>query len=134
MEDHWLEDLGHLKAVIMVHFHDILSSFRPAHANEAVAHVYRLVDPNDNAWVARDVSNEEVRVALFQMNPTKASGPEVMCALFFQNFWDVVGGDVVGFVMEYFRDGVIPAGLDMTNILLISIVKSLRKVSEFLTY
>jgi len=41
-----------------------------------------------------DFTDDEIKAALFQMGPTKALGPDGMNALFFQNFWHIVGTTV----------------------------------------
>ena len=46
-------------------------------------------------------TNEEVKVALFQMGPTKAPRLNGMNAIFYQNFWHVVGDNVVLVVLDF---------------------------------
>ena len=45
-------------------------------------------------------SQEEVKVVLFQMYPTKAPGPDGFSAHFFQHHWDTCGGDVTSAVLR----------------------------------
>ena len=54
-----------------------------------------------NMLESSDYSVEEIKVALFQMGPTKSLGPDGMNALFYQNFWHIVGDDVTN-VIEFF--------------------------------
>ena len=68
---------------------------------------------------------------MFQMGPTKGSGPDGMNALFYQKFWHVVGDDVVTVVLEFLNDGIMLPALNHTNIVLIPKVKSPEKMSEF---
>uniref|UniRef100_A0A803PK80 Reverse transcriptase domain-containing protein n=1 Tax=Cannabis sativa TaxID=3483 RepID=A0A803PK80_CANSA len=63
--------------------------------------------------------NYEVRKTLFQMHPDKAPGPDGMKPGFYQKCWDLVGGDVVAQVQNFFLTGVLPAGLNNTNVVLI---------------
>ena len=55
--------------------------------------------------LSRPYSREEVRVALFQMGPTKAPGPDGMNALFYQKFWHIVGNGVTDAVLDFLHTG-----------------------------
>ncbi|KAL8167083.1 hypothetical protein V2J09_008582, partial [Rumex salicifolius] len=46
---------------------------------------------------------KEIKVALFQMHPTKAPGVDGMHDLFYQNFWAVVGPNIVCFIQQWWR-------------------------------
>lgn len=45
-------------------------------------------------------SAEEVRKALFDLNPAKAPGPDGFMALFFQNAWDTLGSNISNAVLR----------------------------------
>ena len=68
---------------------------------------------------------EEVKVALFQMGSTKAPGPDGMNALFYQNFWHVVGDNVVLAVLDFLNIRNMLPEINHTNIVLIPKVKNL---------
>uniref|UniRef100_A0A803NPI6 RNase H type-1 domain-containing protein n=1 Tax=Cannabis sativa TaxID=3483 RepID=A0A803NPI6_CANSA len=61
---------------------------------------------------------DEMKVALFDMHPDKAPGPDGMTPTFYQKFWSVVGSDVVA-VPHFFNSNSIPQGLNDTNLVLI---------------
>uniref|UniRef100_A0A0D3AZ11 Reverse transcriptase domain-containing protein n=1 Tax=Brassica oleracea var. oleracea TaxID=109376 RepID=A0A0D3AZ11_BRAOL len=44
----------------------------------------------------------EIREALFSINPDKAPGPDGFSASFYQNFWDILGEDVVKDIQAFF--------------------------------
>ena len=52
--------------------------------------------------LSRPFSNEEVKIELFQMGPTKASGPDGMNALFYKIFWHIVDNEVTDAVLDFF--------------------------------
>ena len=68
---------------------------------------------------------EEVKVALFQMGSTKAPGLDGMNALFYQNFWHVVGDNVVLPVLDFLNIRNMLPEINHTNIVLIPKVKNL---------
>ena len=54
-----------------------------------------------NNMLLEEFTQEEVKKALFQMNPTKAPSPDGMNPLFFQKYWHMVGTDVSDAVLDY---------------------------------
>ncbi|KAG2667144.1 hypothetical protein I3760_15G097700 [Carya illinoinensis] len=61
----------------------------------------------------------EVKVALKEMNPTKAPGPDGMAPLFYQKYWAIVGGDVARAVLDVLNTGSFPSLLNYTYVTLI---------------
>ena len=61
------------------------------------------------------------------MGPTKAPGPDVMNALFYQNFWHTMGENVVNAVLDYLHSGVMGLDINHTNIVLIHKLNLLRE-------
>ena len=74
---------------------------------------------------------EEVKVALFQMGPTKALGLNGMNTLFYQKIWYVVGDNVVLAVLDFLNNGNMLSEINHTNIVLIPKVKNPEKMSDF---
>ncbi|KAF8692175.1 hypothetical protein HU200_039777 [Digitaria exilis] len=56
-----------------------------------------------NDQLLAEFSMEEVKVALFQMFPTKAPGPDGYPAHFFQRHWDLCGDEVTSVVLRVLR-------------------------------
>ena len=81
--------------------------------------------------LSSEFTAEEVRVALFQMGPTKALRPDGMNAIFYQKFSHIVGNDVVFAVWDFLNNGNMLPEINHTNIVLIPIVKDPEKMSDF---
>ncbi|XP_065622505.1 uncharacterized protein LOC136064544 [Quercus suber] len=57
--------------------------------------------------LSSDFTAEEIKIAMFQMRPTKVLGPDGMNALFYQKFWHIVGDNVVSAVLKQILPAVI---------------------------
>lgn len=65
-------------------------------------------------------TSEEIRAALFQMNPSKAPGIDGMTAQFYQNYWPTVGEAVTQACLGFLNDRVaIPEDFNKTRVVLI---------------
>ncbi|XP_030930869.1 uncharacterized protein LOC115956706 [Quercus lobata] len=73
----------------------------------------------------------EVELALKQMAPLKAPGPDGMLPLFYQNFWDLVRGDVIHDVLGFLNSGSLPNSLNHTFITLIPKIKNPEFVTQY---
>ena len=62
---------------------------------------------------------EEIEVALKQMHPTKAPGPDGMCALFYQKCWDTIGNDVCDQILAILNNNDDIENINHTHIVLI---------------
>lgn len=77
------------------------------------------VTEEQNSELGNEVTEEEVKRALFHMYPDKSLGPDGMTPGFYQKFWHIVGGDIVNIVKQFFSTGHINNHLRGTNIALI---------------
>jgi hypothetical protein len=72
-----------------------------------------------NGELLKNFTKEEVIIALKQMAPLKAPGPDGLPADFFQNHWDLMGEEVCLAVLNSLNDGILPENINMTHIVLI---------------
>ena len=82
--------------------------------------------------LTRPYSSEEVKVAHFQMGPTKAPGSDGMNAFFYQKFWHIVGNKVTDTVLDFLHSGNMEPDVNYTHIVLIPKVKKPEKKWQIL--
>lgn len=63
---------------------------------------------------------DEIRVALFKMHPSKSSGSDGMSSFFFQKFQHIVGYDVTAVVLSILHLGMYLHKINFTHFVLIT--------------
>lgn len=92
---------------------------------------FPLISHANRPWLNRLVSDGEVKAALFQMEPDKASGPNSFPPGFFQKQWPIVGNSIIEFVQSAFRTGRIPKEANESLICLLPKFETLEFLSQF---
>ncbi|KAL0284385.1 UNVERIFIED_CONTAM: hypothetical protein Sradi_7200300 [Sesamum radiatum] len=90
-----------------------------------------ILSEDDARLLVRPVSPNEVKQAIFDIDETKAPGPDGYSSAFFKAAWQVVGGDVTCAIMEFFRTGRLLRQVNATLITLIPKVSNPTVVGEF---
>ncbi|KAL6335916.1 hypothetical protein AAG906_003541 [Vitis piasezkii] len=78
-------------------------------------------------WMDRPFSEEEVRIAVFQLNKEKAPGPDGFTIAVYQECWDVIKEDLMRVFLEFHTNGIINQSTNATFIAMI-IAKVLSSV------
>jgi len=83
-----------------------------------------------NECLMKEFTSDEMRKALDGIGDLKAPGPEGMPAIFYKNFWDTVGNQVVEEVLGVLNGGPIPEEWNETTIVLIPKVRKPELVKD----
>ncbi|GJU34638.1 uncharacterized protein Tco_1182992 [Tanacetum coccineum] len=86
---------------------------------------------NQAEYMARQVSNEEIKEAIFSMGDDKSPGPDGYTATFFKGAWDIVGVDVSKAIKEFFMSGKLLKEVNHTISALIPKVPSPTRVNDY---
>ena len=120
----WVEELKEVVEVASNYFDNLFSAGAANQMEECLNAAPNKVTDNMLEVLLGEFTAEEVKVALFQMGPTKAPGPDGMNALFYQKFWHIVGDDVVSTILNFLNNGNMLPEINHTNIVLIPKVKN----------
>lgn len=78
--------------IVQQYYEDIFKTSEYVQVEESEARF--MISEDQNRDLVADVSFEEFTVAVKQMHPDKASGPDGLNPAFFQQFWDCMGREV----------------------------------------
>jgi len=113
------DDSREIAHIITAYYEQLFSSSGVREWERVLQAVPVKVTQAMNDVLCAPYSETEIFQALKAMHPSKAPGPDGFTALFFQQFWDVVGHDVCRVVLQVLQGGPMPASLNHTNIVLI---------------
>ena len=126
-----IEDEARMGGIIEEYFRSIYTTLNPSGINEILNEIQPALTKEAAVLLGRDFNAEEVRIALSQMAPLIASGPNGMSPIFCKSFWHIVGQDVTSVVLNALNTRVVPELLISTFISLIPKIKHPKKVSDY---
>lgn len=80
--------------------------------------IQRKVTDAMNDKLCEEFTEEEISLAMFQIGPLKAPGPDGFPARFYQRNWGAVKQDIVKAVSNFFQTGTMPDGVNETAMFL----------------
>ncbi|GKD22873.1 RNA-directed DNA polymerase, eukaryota, reverse transcriptase zinc-binding domain protein, partial [Tanacetum coccineum] len=81
--------------------------------------------------MTKDVTDEEIKKALFDIDDNKAPGPDGFTSKFYKKAWDIVKDDFCNAIKEFFNSGKMLAEINATLISLVPESMTPQKVSDF---
>lgn len=84
-----------------------------------------------NQKLLQPVEEWKVRNAFFGLGTHKAPDPDGLNGLFYQKHWEMIKGDVVDMVRNFFEQGILHSSINETHIVLIPKIPRPEEVSRF---
>ncbi|GJX20498.1 protein LAZ1 [Tanacetum coccineum] len=78
-----------------------------------------------------DVTNDEIKAAMFDIGDDRAPGPDGYTFVFFKKGWDIVGDDICNAVHDFFSNGLLLKEINHTFLALIPKVSTPLKVNDY---
>ncbi|XP_019162021.1 PREDICTED: uncharacterized protein LOC109158590 [Ipomoea nil] len=127
----WINEGQQLQQHVHKFFSNLFREETPAPREEAVRG--RFPTLNSAAWRVfnRKVTIDEVKTAVFDMNPMKAPGPDGYHAAFYQQMWDIVGASMFDMVEKAFETGKLQEHVNDTLLVLIPKVQMPETIKQF---
>uniref|UniRef100_A0A2N9I4W7 Reverse transcriptase domain-containing protein n=1 Tax=Fagus sylvatica TaxID=28930 RepID=A0A2N9I4W7_FAGSY len=120
-----------LEHVCNEYFRNIFTTSNPGNIDVVVNAMDQVVSQDMNDSLLFPITEEEVKIALFQMNPSKAPGPDGMSALFFQKYWHVIGTDITSAVLDCISSRKLLKSVNYMHIALIPKVANPESMGQF---
>ncbi|GJV01914.1 RNA-directed DNA polymerase, eukaryota, reverse transcriptase zinc-binding domain protein [Tanacetum coccineum] len=98
---------------------------------DAVSLFTKRLDADKAMELIKDVTNEEIKEAIFSIEDNKASGPDGFSSKFFKAAWMVIGNDVCAAIKEFFTSGKLLGEFNTTLISLVPKSKTPARVIDY---
>ncbi|GJT78713.1 RNA-directed DNA polymerase, eukaryota, reverse transcriptase zinc-binding domain protein [Tanacetum coccineum] len=95
------------------------------------AYFKRKLSNEEAQCIVKEVTDKEIKEAIFDIDSNKAAGPSGYSSEFFKKAWDIVGKDVCLVVKELYKNGKLLREVNATRIALYPKIPTLNKVFEF---
>ena len=113
------------------YFQELFRAAEVRGVDPILASIEPCISPEENEYLCKEFMGQEIRDVLFQMHPSTAAGPYGISRSFFQNFWNIMGNDVIGFCLNFLNHGIFTSGINDTTIVLIPKVSNPEEVANF---
>ncbi|XP_072076797.1 uncharacterized protein [Arachis hypogaea] len=119
-----------IASVAEYYFKDIFSSTCHENLEPLFTDFEPKVTAHMNRRLQRPVNMEAVKCVTFSIHPQSALEDDGMIAKFFQNFWNILRGDVFRAVKSFFSGGRILKGFNHTQICLIPKISDAKDMTQ----
>nr|GEY62122.1 putative RNA-directed DNA polymerase, eukaryota, reverse transcriptase zinc-binding domain protein [Tanacetum cinerariifolium] len=126
----WIDDPREVKHELYTHFCNRFSCTGASHP--IIEDVdFKQISVEQQEFLECDLSNEEIKRAVWNYGSDRAPGPDGFTFKFFKTFSDVIQNDVVRFVREFFQSVCFPKGCNSSFIALIPKIGGAKFMSDF---
>lgn len=101
----WVESDTKLDRHIREYFEYLFSDARVKDMESALSVVEPLVTWEMNNFLIQQVTDAEIKEAVFQLGPLKSPGSDGFLGLFYQKYWEGVSSQIYGVVGSFFNGG-----------------------------
>jgi hypothetical protein len=119
--------------VVVNYFSNLFRSRHPSSSqwNSVIDNVLRKMASRRSEFLDMPFSAVEVKKAIFNMFPTKAPGIDGLPTLFYQKYWDTIGGSITDACLHCLKNGEPLATVNKTLVTLIPKIPQAKRVFGF---
>ncbi|XP_039021885.1 uncharacterized protein LOC120154136 [Hibiscus syriacus] len=93
--------------------------------------LHPIPSSEDYEGLTKEITNDEIKEAIFSQGNDKAPGPYGYTPLFFKKAWPVIGDEVIDAIKFFFQESFIYPAFNATTIALVPKIPNPSKVSDF---
>jgi hypothetical protein len=130
-EGHMCTNQGDIENAFIQYFQELFTAGKHLEVEACMRVLEPKVTELMNQKLLADFTEEDISIALNQMAPLKAPGPDGFSACFYKNNWDDVKSKVCSIILLFLNTGVMKVSINETLIALIPKTKNPSHVTEF---
>lgn len=100
-DDDYVKDVQGTEDIVLHYFENKFTPTKMVRGVDVLNSMQQRVTPEMNERLDRSFSEEEIKVVVFQMQPSKTPGPDGMTLFFYQRFWPNVGKDITLVIQSF---------------------------------
>ncbi|KAF7815029.1 reverse transcriptase [Senna tora] len=131
----WISDPQEVKQTCVEYFKDIFTDSSNGNRDECRQFILEAgitkISAGQRDILNRPFTNMEIETAVFQMDGSKAPGPDGFPPMFFQKSWPVIEHDIYHLVGSFLNRGHMLWELNLTNISLIPKIDNPASISDY---
>ncbi|OMP12130.1 reverse transcriptase [Corchorus capsularis] len=127
----WVENEDEILGTFQKFYEKLFTSGGSNNWRNILDNIPALVSEDMNIDLLRDVEDEEIKAAVFELGALKAPGPDGYNGWFYQRYWKIVCDSVIKAVKCFFTSGHLLKEINKTNVILIPKAKKAEDVGQF---
>jgi len=125
-----VEGVDNVRSAMFSHFTSHFKSRRVERPSMASLQ-FQSLSYGESTSLVKPFSMEEVKAAVWDCDNFKRPGPDGVTFGFIKEFWNIICDDVMRFLVEFHRNGLLTKGINNTFIALIPKVDSPQRLNDF---
>ncbi|GKC28564.1 RNA-directed DNA polymerase, eukaryota, reverse transcriptase zinc-binding domain protein [Tanacetum coccineum] len=123
---------GDVAVQFVKHFETFLGQKREVQSLACRQSIFKnKISTEDVQRMVRNISDSEIKNAMFEIEDSKAPGPDGYTARFYKSAWSIVGSEVCQAIKEFFSNGKMLGEVNATLITLVPKIPTPDRVSDF---
>ncbi|KAH1122316.1 hypothetical protein J1N35_005476 [Gossypium stocksii] len=127
----WVSNPDDMIRVVMKHFGDLFMASDSGGDDRVLNLVENRISSSMNENLLKTFTKDEIWLAVKSMSPLKAPGIDGYPALFYQQYWHIIGDEVTHFCLEVLNGRVEFGEINKTHLVLIPKVDKPKNLSQF---